>query len=114
MAKAKTKNKADKKPFICSTCGKTFAMPAHLGRHQTAIHGAVPKTSGKKTKKTRGRGAGKGLFGKKTGRGRVGRPPAIATRFGLAKLSLDELAALITAAKQEAERRLRTFQAMFS
>jgi len=41
---------------------------------------------------------------------RPGRPPAIATRFGLKDLPLDELAALIKAAQDEAERRLREYR----
>jgi len=43
-----------------------------------------------------------------------GRPPAIATKFGLKGLPLDDLAALIKAAKREADRRLREFKAMLA
>jgi hypothetical protein len=104
MAKAKTAKA--KKTLACDVCGKKFAMPAHLGRHKTAMHGAKAKTAGKKTKKR--------LRGKKLGARKPGRPPAIATRFGLADLSMDELAALIKAARQEAARRMREFKAMLS
>jgi hypothetical protein len=31
---------AKKGPFRCSACGRTFAMAAHLGRHQSTVHAA--------------------------------------------------------------------------
>ena len=88
------------KKLKCRICGKKFSMPAHLARHKSATHGAKRKAKKKVVKMGR-----KGAAAK-----RPGRPPAIATRFGLRGLSLDDLAALIKAAKQEADRRLREYQ----
>jgi hypothetical protein len=65
------------------------------------MHGVPPKTGKKAVKK-----------GRKAGARRGGRPPAIATRFGLASMSLDDLAALLKAARQEAEGRLREYREM--
>ncbi|MBN1346547.1 MAG: C2H2-type zinc finger protein [Phycisphaerae bacterium] len=95
MAKAKSKK------LKCDVCGKMFLMPAHLGRHMTAMHGTEAKTK-------RRRSAAAAFLGGK--RRRPGRPPAIASRFGLNALSMDELAALISAARDEAGRRLRDYQ----
>jgi protein-arginine kinase activator protein McsA len=97
------------KSLACEICGKTFSMPAHLGRHKTAIHGETAKT-----KRARRKGGKSVMFGGKGPRRRPGRPPAIATRFGLSSLSLDELAALINAARDEAAQRIRDFQEMLS
>ena len=99
MAKKKTAKKPAKKAtgkIKCEKCGKTFGMPAHLGRHMSTIHGTKSKAAKK---------------GKKSAR-RPGRPPAIASKFGLHDLGLDDLAALIKAAKAEAENRLSEFQKM--
>jgi hypothetical protein len=89
-----------RKPFACDICGKKFSMVMHLGRHKTAVHGTPSKTGRKKAARK----------GRKAGARRGGRPPAIATRFGLASLSLDDLAALIKAARQEAEARLKVYR----
>jgi len=104
MAKAKKKVKRSKKrakrtgkKVKCDLCGKTFGMPAHLGRHNATIHGMKKKAVKKGKKKTAGR---------------PGRPSAIATKFRLKDLSIDDLAALINAAKAEAEGRLKSFQDM--
>jgi hypothetical protein len=91
-----------RKPFACDICGKKFSMKMHLGRHKTAVHGTPSKTGKKAVKKGR----------RKAGTKRGGRPPAIATRFGLATMPLDDLAALIRAARQEAEGRLRAYRVM--
>ena len=99
------KSKARGKKLKCDTCGKTFSMPAHLGRHKTAMHGEAPKTQ-------RRRSPISALLGGQ--RRRPGRPPAIATRFGLTSLSMDELAALIKAARDEATRRLRDYEELLS
>jgi hypothetical protein len=91
------------KKLTCSICGKKFSMPAHLARHKSATHGAKKKAPKKKaTKKRR----------KKAASRRGGRPPAIATRFGLKSLPLDDLAALIKAAQAEAAHRLKEYRAM--
>ncbi len=93
------------KKLKCDLCGKKFSMPAHLARHKSATHGANKKPEKKKVMKKRR---------KKAVAKRGGRPPAIATRFGLKNLSLDELAALIKAAKQEAEGRLREYRELLA
>ncbi len=104
MAKAK-KNKSLK----CDICGQTFAMPAHLGRHKAATHGVKSKAAKKK-----GGSRGAGVAGRKRAGRRPGRPSAIATRFGLGNLSLDELASLVEAARGEMEIRIRDFEEMLS
>ena len=87
--------------FKCEKCGKKFAMAMHLGRHMTTIHGKAPKAA--KPKKA-AKGAGR--------RGRVGRPPGAVGRLGLNTLSLDQLVAVIAAAKAEATRRIAEIQEM--
>ncbi len=110
---AKTKSDQSGKKLKCDVCGKTFAMAAHLGRHMSATHGTPSKTAKKKKKRAAKRTTKvkrKKAIRKKTGARRPGRPPAIATRFRLTELSTDDLAALIKAARAEAERRLRHFR----
>ena len=102
--KATTKRKAAKKRKVtrgklkCSRCGKTFSMAMHLGRHMSAIHGMRKKKKGA-MKVRRGR----------KGR-RPGRPAGVASRLGLQEMTSAELSQLITAAKQEAQRRLSDLQ----
>ena len=116
----KTKSNQSGKKLTCDVCGKTFAMAAHLGRHKSATHG-TPSKAGKKKKRAAKKVARKTTkikrkkaIRKKTGTRRPGRPPAIATRFGLTELSTDDLAALLKAARAEAERRLRHFRDMLA
>jgi len=94
---------AKAKKLKCGTCGKKFSMPAHLARHKSATHGAKKKAK-KIVKKGR----------KKAGSKRPGRPPAIATKFGLKDLPLDDLVALIKAAKDEAGRRLSEYRRLLT
>ena len=104
MPKSKKKTMRAGKKLPCSICGKKFSMPAHLARHRSAIHGVRKKSKKKAIKKRR----------KKAAARRAGRPPAIATRFALKDLPIDDLAALIKAARQEADRRLREYQQLLS
>jgi len=97
--------------FTCETCGRSFGMAAHLGRHRAAVHGAPSKT-GRKVKKAVSRGKKANLVTR--GRRGPGRPPAVVSRYRLRDLTLDELAILIRAARQEADRRLRDYQNMLS
>jgi hypothetical protein len=43
------------KKLVCVHCGRVFGMPAHLGRHLNAVHGAG-KSGGMPRKPRRGRG----------------------------------------------------------
>ena len=96
---------AKEKTLACDQCDRKFSMPGHLARHQSATHGA--KKAGKKKVAKNGRRKG---AKKKAGAKRPGRPPAIATKFGLKTMPLDDLAALINAAKQEAAARLKQYR----
>ena len=87
----------------CEKCGKTFALPMHLGRHMTTIHGQAAKSAKlPKAKKAARFGARK--------RGRIGRPPGVVGRLGLRSMSLDQLVQVIFAAKEEAEHRIGEIQ----
>ncbi len=44
------------KSLSCTVCGQKFAMPAHLGRHMSAMHGAPSRSSTKAKKKGGKRG----------------------------------------------------------
>ncbi|NLW34434.1 MAG: hypothetical protein GXY80_02975 [Syntrophorhabdus aromaticivorans] len=97
MAKAKT--------LKCSKCDRTFSMPGHLGRHMVAMHGATPKTKPAKKGKIGRRGRPRGK--------RPGRPKGISKKMGLANMTIDQLAQLIDAAKDEAQRRIGQLQRAF-
>lgn len=43
------------KSLSCTVCGQKFAMPAHLGRHMSAMHGAPSRASTKAKKKKGGK-----------------------------------------------------------
>jgi len=93
------------KALVCDQCGKTFSMPAHLARHKSATHNVRPKKGGRKASRK---------VSSAVGAKRPGRPPAVVTRFGLANMVLDDLATLIKAARQEAERRLQEYREMLT
>lgn len=76
-------------------------MPAHLGRHMSAMHGVKPKTKAAK----------KGRRGRR-GR-RPGRPKGMASKLGLANLTMEELGQLLAAAKSEAQSRIAELQMAF-
>ena len=78
--------------FKCGRCGRKFSMAAHLARHMTT-HG-VKRVKRKYTKRD------KGL------RSAVGRPKGVASGFGLMNLGLEQLSAVMDAARQEVRRRL--------
>jgi uncharacterized C2H2 Zn-finger protein len=93
-----------KKPFKCPKCGRSFLMKAHLARHLSAGHGA------KKKRKVKRVGAGRKKKAKRRRAARMGRPTAIASRFGLRTLSLEELGGVILAARAEGRRRVAELQ----
>lgn len=92
------KRKVKRGTIKCPKCDRTFSMPWHLGRHMSAIHGIRKKK----------KGAMKVRSGRK-GR-RPGRSAGVAARLGLQEMTSAELSQLITAAKQEAQRRLSDLQ----
>lgn len=83
----------------CSICGREFALPLHLGRHMTSMHGKKSRKA-KKAKMKRG----------PRGRRRIGRPPGVASKFGLSSLSVNELMSLISAAKDEGRSRIQELE----
>ena len=91
--------------FKCEKCGKAFGMAMHLGRHMTTIHGRTPRAAKpKQAKKAARLSARKG--------GRIGRPPGVVGRLGLRSMSLDQLVQVISAAKEQANRRIAELQEM--
>ncbi len=90
--------------FTCPKCGQSFGLAMHLGRHLSAKHGQARATSTKGA-----RGARLGGQAKRRGR-QVGRPAGIVGRLGLRNMSLEQLIGVISAAKDEAGRRIAEFQ----
>jgi uncharacterized C2H2 Zn-finger protein len=88
--------------FKCGRCGRKFSMAAHLARHMTT-HGLKKKTGNRKYKK-RARAM----------RSTIGRPKGIVSQFGLVNLGLDQLSAIMDAAREEARRRLKQLEAALS
>jgi hypothetical protein len=89
--------------FKCEKCGKEFGMAMHLGRHMTTTHGQAPKSA------TRAKSRKAARVGARKGR-RVGRPAGVVGRLGLRSMSLDQLVQVISAAKDEANRRIAEIQ----
>jgi hypothetical protein len=78
-------------------------MKAHLARHMSGSHGKKKTVGRKKTKKGR---KAKGKRKAKATRRRRG----VAARFGLSKLSTEELSALLKAVRVETRRRISEVQ----
>ncbi|MFQ5502376.1 MAG: hypothetical protein ACE5EQ_08765 [Phycisphaerae bacterium] len=104
-----------KKKLKCPKCDRTFNMPGHLARHLSATHKRKKKKTTKKrtkvastTRKKRGRRV------KQPARRRVGRPKGVASRFGLKRLSLEQLGSIIGAARREARRRIAALRQALS
>ncbi len=93
-----------KSKFTCPKCGQSFGLAMHLGRHLSAIHGQVRAKSRKGV-----RGPKPGRRGGRRGRP-VGRPAGAGGRLGLRNMSLEQLVEVISAAKDEAGRRIAEFQ----
>jgi uncharacterized C2H2 Zn-finger protein len=89
-----------KKTFKCPSCRRTFKMAAHLARHRAAAHGVKSKRKVKKAKAGRRK---KAVRRRVT---RMGRPTAMASRFKLRNLTLEELGEIIVAARAEGRRRV--------
>ena len=96
-----------KTKFKCSKCGRSFKMKAHLARHQSAGHGTKKKAA-KKGKK--GKGPKAKAPAKKRKVARAGRPKGAVAHLGLGSMSLEQLIALIAAARAEARRKLAELQ----
>ncbi len=91
-----------KKTFKCKKCDKTFTRPGPFAWHMQSMHGAKKKTRVAKKAKRRG---------KKRTMKRAGRPKGSTSRFGLKKMSLEQLTQLIDAARGEARSRLADIEA---
>jgi len=99
--------------FKCSKCDRAFGMAMHLARHMSTMHGVKSKSAMKKMKPRgkvgRPRKMAKPAGGSSAVR-RRGRPSAIATRFGLHNLRLEDLVKLRDEAGALARARLGEIQ----
>lgn len=90
---------AKRKTIKCPKCDRKFSMQAHLTRH-LSTHTRKKKT----TKKAKRAGRRKKIA-------RRGRPKGSASQFKLNKMTLEDLTALIGAARQEARNRIAELEA---
>ena len=90
--------KTERRKLKCPKCDRTFSMPAHLARHMSSHTGGAGKRVAKKT----------GAKARSTKRS--DRDVAIARRYGLSSMSLEQLSELITAARAEARRKVAELQ----
>lgn len=98
MAKAKT--------LRCNRCDRSFSMPAHLARHMSAVHGLKAKGGRRRAGRARRRrGAATRLGG-----ARRGRPPLVATKLGLHKMTNDQLVQVMETTRSLLQDRLRVLQ----
>lgn len=103
--------------FRCDKCDRKFVMAAHLARHRIMTHGVGKKKSAGKSRAAKGRPAVKHR--------KPGRPAGVAasraatsgggvgSRLGLRKMSLEQIAAVIDAARDEARRRIADYRQAF-
>ncbi|NOS99131.1 MAG: C2H2-type zinc finger protein [Phycisphaerales bacterium] len=109
--------------FNCEKCDRKFVMAAHLARHMIMTHGQKKKGAGKAgaakgrpAMKRRGPGRPPGRpAGRPVGRP-LGRPPmasGVGSRLGLRTMSLEQIAAVIDAARDEARRRIADYRQAF-
>lgn len=98
-----------KKKFKCSKCGRSFSMAAHLARHVTTLH-ASPRARAAKAAKAKARKSKtiKGRVAK-----RVGRPTGRTSRLGLRDMTLEQLQDVISAARDQAQRKLEELRQAF-
>ena len=90
-----------KKSFKCSKCDRSFSMAAHLARHMNSTHASPQKKAAAKRKRK----------AKRAGAKRLGRPKGVAARSGLRDMTLEQLMAVISAARAEARRKLSELKA---
>jgi hypothetical protein len=91
-------------------------MPAHLARHMSAMHGRRRKANGKRGRPMARRVGRPRKVGARRGFARrVGRPRGTTTSvMKLARMSIEQLGALIDAARVEARRRISQLSDAFS
>ena len=113
--------------FKCSKCDRSFSMAAHLARHMSTIHASPKARAAKKAKAAREARAAKRRGGAKVRakvgakrrkgavrRARMGRPSGAVARLGLRRMTLDQLAEVIEAARGEANSRITQFRRTFT
>ena len=103
-----------KKKFKCSKCDRSFSMAAHLARHMSTLH-ASPKArkakaakAAAKKRRSRKSGTQKRAFAK-----RVGRPTGLVSGLGLRDMTLEQLGDVMSAARDEAHRKIAEMQQAF-
>lgn len=97
------------KNIQCPKCDRTFNMPAHLARHMSTMHISAAKKAAKKRGAKKRRKKGGWPKGKKRGRGATAAkrgPGRVIGGVRVSSLSLDQLSDLITAARDEARRKI--------
>lgn len=83
------RKKTAKGKLKCAKCGKSFALPMHLGRHMTTQHGqAAGKKNAGRPRKAKAAAASGGL------------------QLDFRNMPADDLIAVLTGAREEANRRL--------
>ena len=105
-----------RKRFKCSKCDRSFSMAAHLARHMNSTHASPQKKAAAKRKKKAKRPKvakklGKAKKVKKAKRKTAGRPKGAAARLGLRNMTLEQLMAVIAAARAEARRKISELKA---
>ncbi len=104
------------KKFKCTKCDRAFSMPAHLARHMNTIHATAAQKAAAATSSTRGRKKGRPVGSGNVSApsmGRRGRPSSLATRLGLRDMNLEQLSAVIEAARSEGRLRIQELAQAF-
>jgi len=102
------------KKFKCSKCDRSFSMPAHLARHMNTIHATPGQKAAAAAARSRqkGRVRGPGDVAAPS-MGRRGRPSSLSTRLGLRDMNLEQLSAVIEAARSEGRLRIQELAQAF-
>ena len=101
------------KRFKCSKCDRSFSMAAHLARHMNTMHISAQKKAAAKRKR-KAKKAAKAKRAKKVRKAKVGAPrrrKRVTARGALRNMTLEQLAGLIAAAREEMRRRLAELEA---